>query len=360
MEVTDLLNKTVTGKEVIEIFENFFGKDLVDNDYPVNDSPSDFTFYITVRFPTVTITNENEESVTIKELYVKVAVSKDGFFGNHNFKMLRTNYPLMHWISGYAHSHLPGINTLFVNPCLGRGPIVNTIDALRDKNDYLTWEAFCDELNTYVKVESLEGVPYRRMSNIGSFVGETPNDSESQVCFARSHNIYNNTFKSILREFLTFYILNHNINISYVQDSYKLAGSIKDFWLKISKEFIDWYNRKRLLYPEEFKFPVENLISSKILGYYTIVNGHIVAGNQQTRIADMINRANELNGKELLTFKGNPVRLEITDFEIQENNGIVLLSSGIVGWLIWNISKIFNTKYGKEGTESETGKSYYF
>lgn len=350
MEEVNIQDKQVTGKEVIEIFERFFGKELVDNNY----SEESNAFLITVRFPSVRIVNENNESTLIKELYVRVPVLKDGRYSSEcGFTMLRADYPIEHWLSDYAHSHLPGISKRFLEPCLGNGPIIATIQLLRHKNNYLRWELFCDELNTYVGVESLEGIPYRRLSNIGIYNHSNPIGYSFGLNTVKRRTIYSTPLNIMLNEFLSYFVNNYNIKMSYVDGCYKISGDLLELWIKISSSFIQWYNRKK------YGYALNTLIGRGILMRVELIGNQVFQINSNY-YESRRRTATEDNGTLLFTFKDHPVKLHIRGLDkITQTNNLILLSDSVLSNFIGNVNRIFNTKYEKEESKVGTGKSYY-
>ena len=51
-------------------------------------------------------------------------------------------------------------------PCTGRGPINSTLSTLAIGYDEAIWQLLCLELDRYVRVESIDGVPHYRLENI--------------------------------------------------------------------------------------------------------------------------------------------------------------------------------------------------
>src|SRR5690606_32405089 len=122
------------------------------------------------RFAKATVTNEDDKSVDIDKLYVLVPINGNGTL-KRNFSMVRSSYPIIQWLSGYSHSHLPSlsINSTphFAYPCLVDGPNGPTQDNLKDEYNIDMWWLFAFELEKYVTQESLLGVPYIKLESIG-------------------------------------------------------------------------------------------------------------------------------------------------------------------------------------------------
>ena len=89
-------------------------------------------FYIFVHFPDITITNEHNDSINIKDLYARIPIYWNGTL-NYRFEMIVTTYTRTLFNAGYCHSHLHhlyGNKPIFDTPCLGTGPLVETCKVL--------------------------------------------------------------------------------------------------------------------------------------------------------------------------------------------------------------------------------------
>lgn len=128
---------------------------------------------IIIHWNEVKVTNEENRSTTVKDLFCKVNFI-NGVYTDMKFK--RTTFTQKEWDSRYSHSHLHQIdygNPLkWDNMCLGTGPIRDTIYSLRDSYQEETLSIFFWELDKVVHVESLRGIPYIRMESIGKSAGE--------------------------------------------------------------------------------------------------------------------------------------------------------------------------------------------
>ncbi len=220
-----------------------------------------FSFYdygIVIRFPQVTLTNSNEKSCTVKELYVRLNInaiqnsnsrSRESFvseeidtehryFVRCVFDEINTYHDLYvnidHQISskfegirmsqdrreiykGYLHSHLPSRNYIrgneiqWNNFCLGTGEIFQTLLVLNAEFSPELFGMFLHQLYQYLSWESLEGGPHIRMDCLpiqGYCYEDFPDLNESYV---QSYiNKHKETIKSlkILNEELFFSIAN--------------------------------------------------------------------------------------------------------------------------------------------------------
>lgn len=141
-------------QKVCNLFKEYFGEDKVDIQ---NDK-------IIVWWPEVIVSNEYNKSCVIKDLYALVRICNDGTLSG-SFRLNRSSYSYDQWKTKYCHSHVQRIYrsednlTYWREPCLGSGPIRQTISSLQLDFDEDVWRLFIFELDQYVRHESIEGVP---------------------------------------------------------------------------------------------------------------------------------------------------------------------------------------------------------
>ncbi len=366
--------------QIYDIFKDFYGEDKVDlqkltledfkhqieKNYSVEQlSKWDSTLklsikanftngFILVYFPTVRVTNEHDRFVDIKDLYVKVPISIDGTM-NGRFSLNRANYHILHMLSGYMHSHVPGINTYnfeeFLWPCLGSGPINSTITSLNRDFDKDLWELFCFELNLYVRTESVSGVPYRFLEHIGS---DNNNNYliNSVFEYINSYHYYAHFSKEKYIDFLKYFINTKKLKFNFNNGQYSIAMSYIDYMILISNEFIKWYNQA---YNE--KKVIANytqLLSSKVLYKVIIKNNKIY----QPGNSNITNIYPQYVGKKICTFKNKEILLQIEDLISLENtNEVTILNPQLALYLLTQILKVINFKYGNTTTDSNNTES---
>ncbi len=238
--------------------------------------------------------------------------------------------------------------TVFQDPCLGTGPIKDTIHSLQsafsEGFDEIKWMLFCEELSRYVTVESLSGVPYRHLEevNINSNLRDYNRFNECEA-----GNILNQVEHTLtragLQKFIQYYLKNGHLAISYQQDHFIVGMSYYEYILDVSNAFIDWIN----------KYYVEKSLVSRMFDRQ-IINRAIVAGGKffdpnGSRSLDNL-RLEDYIGKKVCTFKGNDVTLKIsgsTEFTPQES---IVLSHSLSMYILNNILKIINYHYTNEYT----------
>lgn len=265
---------------------------------------------ILIYFPEVTITNEYNDSLLVKDLYVKFYISLNGCLSLDNFLITRTTFTHAQFESGYIHSHTPGFSRIptFKTPCLGEGPIKSTTTNLQLEYDSNLWNLFCIELDQYVKTESITGGPYKRMTSIST--------NEEPISYNCKKSINNDIF---FNEFFNYFLSNIQLPIIWSNSYYSIGMSISDFHLHISNKFIEWFN---LHYdktkPDSYTF-------KKLLEADYLKNG-IYKNN---RLYYLFNsRRNPTNNTKLLTFKEKDVYLKI--IKDDTINFLYILDSNLV------------------------------
>lgn len=352
--------------EVYQIFKDYFTEErvdlrnVIDEDRFVRESvenngsyvlDTNLSPYILVHFPEVTITNEYEDSVNVKDLWAKVYLTFKGTIRS-GFLLNRSHYYRSHWNSDYMHSHISGIPKArisdFLSPCLGSGPIRDTIHSLVHNNDELIWQLFCRELDVYVRTESISGGPYRRLKNIGT----TTNRRRMMYSFNASlyFNYNNSTFPlNYLREFVKHVIESNALKFNFNGSSYSLAMHYIDYYIVISNLFIEWYNKA---YNEnKVNISYNQLLDRNILYRADIVGNEIFYTSTQN------SNTNE-SSPVVLTFKGRDIHLTIeNDTESSVSQSYNILNPSIAVSLLRHILAIINLKYGRTEETVDTAST---
>lgn len=320
--------------------------------------------FILVHFPEVRVTNEHDKYVDIKDLYAKVSV---GFSGEmcRSFELNRATYSLIHLVSNYMHSHIQSIPrgsySHFQSPCTGSGPINDTIRSLRDNEyDYDLWNLFCLELSKYVTVESLTGVPYRRLEDIGArSLREMDSDRfEIHKLLPREWTSLTNedgvyATSKLFKDFILYAIASNKIKYGYSYGCYTLGMSYREFIITISNLFIDWYNKK---YNEHANLANPLPTFDRLKGNSTLlpckISGNkIYSEHMSIRVSDYIGDI----GKFMCKFKGKNVNINITDLEELPNQYSYLLNPSLVGYIAWKLMETINFEYGNRDKTYTSG-----
>lgn len=322
------------------IFNEFFGEENVDLQGQT----------ILIHFPKVKVTNEHDRSVDITHLWVKVELSLDGTINGY-FQMMRSELTFEQFISGYSHSHIHSVDANNFNswsdPCLGSGPIKNTIISLATQFSEEMWSLFCLELSKYVTVESLVGVPYVYLERIGV----RDNMSTQIIQFPLNYTVrYPSSFEPYIAAFIPFILKKRPFGFNFFNSSYGIAMSDRDLFVTLSNLFIEWYNSL----PAEQQTPKEELFLEEIL-----LKGKCI-GNKLYYIYDsnynVEARYNRLIGRSLFRFKNKTITFNITNIVKtvdDDPNTAIFLSKTMVAAIVNRILRTINNKYGQPGTEED-------
>lgn len=361
--------------QILEIFKDFFGEDRVDlQGYPdletikqaYNHTPTleelrgviqRYSGFILVKFPYVKITNEYNKSTDIFDLFAKVNILLDGRMSG-NFLLNRATYTTLHMSNNYMHSHVSNIPfddfTQFQRPCTGTGPINSTMYTLSEGFDEDIWRLFCLELDKYVHVESIAGVPYHRLETLSQYENRGNFSIGLRGNFpAIGHGYFT---RPRVADFIKCIIDKKILKFSYSLGGYSLAMPSEEAVIKISNVFIDWYNKK--FNSGEFHYTKEELVNENILTKGIYKGGKILT--ERTRQ----NRDfSQYIGRQVCVFKGRPVTINITDATTaSDENSIYILNIEIITYIITTILKVLNFRYGnKDNEESSTsGKTVLY
>lgn len=364
LEIQDICNQILYyPNKIYEIFCDYFGEERVDLQVITEETIKDFfleecsknleellenkdlylcnfnslyrIYNILVYFPEVRITNEYDEYVDVKDLWAKVEFDYKGKIKG-NFKLNRSTYSLSHISSNYVHSHCPGIDPIleFKDCCLGTGPIKNTIHSLMMEFDESLLQLFCFELDKYVATESVQGVPYRKLSSIKKANLSNP---VSNFIYKKQCNIPIE-YRDFIKDFVTDFIKSKKIKLNYFNNSYGLGMPFIEYILTISNHFIEWYNNSLGTY----NFDTLCLFSDKILEKVAINDNKIY-----TKCNNRVSHHLEKQGQVMFTFKGKEIRLNIIDDYNEDEGQVIILNINIATIILKSILKTFNYNYGK-------------
>lgn len=302
-------------------------------------------FNITVHFPKVRVTNENDKYEDIYDLYALVRIHYQGTISGY-FKLNKATYTVAQFKNRYIHSHVPSLDydrlTFFQTPCLGSGPIKDTITSLSMSFDEDIWSLFCVELSKYVCVESLYGGPYRRLESIGS-----NNGYAKDMNFIVHKTGHGPEIHALLTDFVKHLLKSNVLKYSYTKGAYSLGMPIVDYILIVSNVFIEWYNRL-----ENRPYNLSTLLQRSIL-YRAVIEGNNIYRFQENIASVDID---PYIGQPVCMFKGKSVTLNIIGRENEELNICYLLTEAITDYIITNILKIINYRYGREQENSGIDK----
>lgn len=360
-------------RKVKEILDDYFGEEYVSIPILEEDSDEYFpkiikdfnyktaeeilrefirVFDVIIYYPKVTVTNEYNHKIDITDVYIRLKINILGQL-EATFNLLRTSYTSEQLEAGYCHSHVRRIdsNSLFTwsNPCLGNGPIKNTILSLTRAFDEELWKLFCVELNSYIHTESISGGPYIGLSNVGaSHFKLTP------VIFnAASSNICGSKFSDeIIIEFVKYFVKNNIIKFTYDGLYYSLGYSDKDKAVILSYEFMKFFTESNEFF--EHRISLDECISSHQL-YKVYLNENSKICINSSRVIP-VEEYSSLNSRDVLKFKNQWVKSNIIINTKNEPNFTgYLLSMSNIQKIEGLISTIIDYGYKKD-RHNQTGK----
>lgn len=323
---------------VHNIFNEFFGEENVDLQEQT----------ILIHFPKVKVTNEHDRSVDITHLWVKVKLSLDGTINGY-FQMMRSELTFEQFESGYSHSHIHSVNTgnyyRWSDPCLGSGPIRNTIASLSTQFSEEMWNLFCLELSKYVTVESLTGVPYTYLERIGI----SNNSATQKLHFPFNHiDRCPPELEPYIAAFIPAILSKKPFGFNFFNGSYGISISDRDLFIILSNLFIKWYNSL----PAAQHTSREELFTRGIIFKGKCIGNELyyVFDNNANSVVDY----NRLIGRELFRFKNKTITFNITNIArtVEDDpNMSIFLSKDMVKAIIDRILRTINNKYGQSGTQ---------
>lgn len=308
--------------------------------------------YIYVWWPMVKVTNEHNKSVYIRDLYAKITIQMDGKIPLecHGFLLNRATYTAKQYVSNYLHSHVQDIPKVhpseFQTPCLGTGPIKNTIDTLKFLASYdeTTWMLFCQELSLYVTVESLTGIPYRKLENITgrrvmmSYTGYNLQNGCSISSFSQLYP------QSDLREFVKYYLKHGHLSLSYRRNNIICGMPYHEYIVDVSNAFIDFYNK----FLSTTTYAISKCFTYRLLNKAVLNNGTFYC------VEDPVTRISLPQNKLVLHFKGKPIYLKVLKEEESPNSPIVLLNNAVAMYILKHILYTINFRYKNEHNDKRS------
>lgn len=319
--------------------------------------------FVLVHFPQVRVTNEYDKFVDITHLWAKVGFNWNGK-GKGYFGLNRSEYPVIQFRSNYMHSHVYGIPksdfTKFSSPCTGSGPINSTLATLSIDFDDAIWQLFCLELDKYVRVESIAGVPYRRLENIGTAQSAYNTSSFSMRTLLGDfplNSFWDDKADRFIRHLLESKVLSFN----YQNNQYGLAMSWIEFVITISNNFIEWYNKE--FNEGTVTTTFQELIIESILRKAIIKEGKVFYVDSRPNTSSDED-VSQYIGQKICTFKGRDITLNITEINsINEiENESVILNLEYAELILGGILRLLNYSYGnedrtREGSEETTSSN---
>lgn len=355
MELPEKISK------IYDLFKNYYTEERVDITFV------DPYAYIIVHWPSVTVKNENDDSIEIYDLFCKICVRTEGRIVNRPL-FLRSTYTENQFAAGYIHSHIRRLGSIsdivsWAGCCLGRGPILGTIGELegllQDEERLLNlWVLFIWELDKYVHVESLDGGPYIRLTEvlnprfnttIKSISGIPPSGGLGMPYKYTEglHNITCEEFYSKLnkciKNFMKYLLHSNILKFSYNQ-GYIIGMSVTEYVYAVSNAFITWSNDVYKAFTDKKDKAIFKGLTKWLSQEVKFKEGYFVIESDGTSRA--VRTLHDNIGKEIITFKGNKIKLRVQD----DNKNIVpkvynILNYKVLSYIAYSVLNYLNINY---------------
>lgn len=357
---TELEAAGLTEEIVLSLLQSIIGSEH--ECYLLNSGSFDFSdLKILVWFPEVTVTNDNDRSEVIYDVYIKIPISMEGTITGQ-FKLCRSTFTANQYRSGYMFSHTQSISNDrvpdFKECCLGNGPIRETISNLMGSFDEEFWLLFCVELESYLRVESLRGGPYIKLETIGSNSNSKKIEKEfptsPQITIPAKHinrsvpNSQSMLIYNLINDFIEYTVQNKVLKFSYINGAYTIAHSYIDIRTTISNAFIAFINSINL----ENRVPVSTLYSRGIL-----VKGIVKDGKIETTSIQDVYRPDSSSSFMPFRFKGERIPFVVRNMVALSTNESIFLSNNITHNILTHLLTYLN--YGRNPNNSPIEGSYY-
>lgn len=281
---------------------------------------TDLSIY--VHWPEVTVSNERNQSVVITDLYAKIPIYSNGKLFD-NFTLSRATYTYEQFSSGYMHSHIAGISndpSIFMRPCLGSGPLNNTQNSLRNNINADLWDLFCVELDRYVHVESIAGIPYRYLSSIGvdSRLYQVSYEGYRNAVIWRIGDEHG--LQVLFRNFFKYVLIRKKMKFSFCSGMFVSAYTKTEWILKLSQQFLKFF----ALLTNSGNTDVTQgiLLQSNLLMEVKMHNGKLHTIGSSRNTGSYIGFQNQ----HVLYFKGEDIRTHVDDPATQRENTYFILN----------------------------------
>lgn len=357
----DLAAVNLTDEMVTSILQSIIDSDY--SSYILNYGSFDFSsLKILLLFPEVTVTNENNKSEIIYDVYIKVPITIEGTLGGQ-FELCRSTFTTNQYKCGYMFSHTPHIRNIgipdFRECCLGRGPIRETISNLMGTFDEDFWVLFCVELESYLRVESLAGGPYIRLETINSnsrnkkvenaFPASTTVSVPAKLINRNGVDSQNTRIYNMINGFIQYLIQNKVLTFSYINGGYTIGHSYVDARVIMSNAFINYVNTLNL--EDYVQIPV--LYSKKIIVKGIVKNNAIEISPEEAP-----NVTPNDNAFMPFTFKGARIPFVVKNIKSSiANNESIFLTNHVTHNILIHLLSYLN--YGRNPNNSPSEGNHY-
>lgn len=288
---------------------------------------------IIVHLPIVKVTNEFNESSIIRDVFVRMIVTTSGELDGV-FKVTRSTFTVSELVHGYIHPHVRLFDAMpsYNPPCLGRGPLINTIPALNSAFDEDMWRLFCVQLHEFLQTESISGGPYLRQNAVTLAHNRDRFYNDKALLVKDFAEILSH--EGLIIEFVSWLIDHADIKFGYSGGSFRLGMTIDEFGLLISNLYIQWINTT-----DNWRDVADE----------SCVRGVLLPCIKHKGMFSLIRKKIEVQGineRVMFIFRGDLVKVSVVD--AAEERCVLLLQPDIVSRILHTFLNIINITYGTE------------
>ena len=307
-------------------------------------------YCIVVHFHDITVSNEEDDSTQIEDIYSSTCVSYGGYHSLYNF-WFRTTVSDLHYKAHYRHSHLPsGTDPQWCSPCLGQGPITMTIDTLQSTSDINFWNLFWLELDKCIRVESLKGGPYIHIRDIadGSRVINKFNcfqyDNSYRNASRMSHRLFDEIALRVLKS--------AQLQYAFRSNSICIVTPFEDFTVAASNCALSYLQQLHEQDSGAAERLALRLFESRMMFFGQVTTtGHILSYGNESPITTAFSRPAGFS------FKDTPVVFKVIETTEDHRTFYCLLSPKVTGYLKNKLTILINNIYARKyaSSNSKTG-----
>ena len=279
------------------------------------------------------VCNETQQSHEIKDIYCRIQLKRNNTF---TIETARATYTTAEMVSNYTHSHVNGVsstgNTWLIT-CMGSHSPLKTMSE-NGIHDDLDWINLFNEIDRFYEVESLRGVPYRRIENISD---HTPTFGNQNVVFtplsmmSRLDEKYKDFAFYVAKD-----ILKNQNALSVSDNTITLNETTEDFKIRVNNALIEYINTSDS--PEEKRKLFEPILEKNIknkYGFYQPLGRRLDCATES---------------QYLFTFKGR--LLHRTVIPSRDIDIILMPNMNFVAYIYIKCLAIFNYERYRSSTET--------
>lgn len=255
-------------------------------------------YRLIIHFPKITITNDEDLSNEIVNLFVGLGINDEGRIVD--LRGIRPTYRREEYDATYAHSHISGIATKWYQGafCTGSGPINQSLLLNKEEPfNEIEFRLLCYHIRSLVKYESLEGTPYRYIRDIGE-ISDRDLYSVQDVGTDRLPNLIKQCLIDLRKDYSESY-LKDLMNFHVTKDGIKVKPR-DELGILLGKKLLEYINNKLFNMTDDFIYYLL-AVKKNISTYYRLPS---------------LEYLRDIPSKELvINFKGVDYNLDIIDPE---------------------------------------------